>query len=652
MSNNNYLRTAMNSRTWFVTYSLLALMISGGCMSSVAERTKDHPSLPHDEQRQRCDAEMRKLLAKGSKQSWWLNAFAAYWLNEHTAEADQAILTECGNKPANESNNDVDGEIKDMGILDFMGYASALERIYFLFGHDSKYFPGRMSAKAEAALLNMLWRRFGPACRLEMTLPKHDGWYPWSENISSGIWSSLWGAAQIFAQHPDYKNRRYADGTTPAQMAAAFNDYYKRYARRIASSGLLVECNSDYNKYTIGGWYNMADFAADPELRRRMSMLLDLYWADWAIEEINGLRGGSRHRCYSGALSTSVCSMEGLTWYHFGLGKVKGLVPAYVRAATTFWRPSPLVVELATNWNGRGVYEYSSRRPGLSEPPKAGEPPRNLVDDPKNPFFKPEGVHVLRPEGGSLLRYSYCTPDFVLGTSMVEARPQTDWLPFSSQNRWEGVIFAGHPTARIFTQPTMKEHGSGSSYNANWSVQKRGVLVVQRLKSSNAQGQRVWFDASLRREEHDGWVFAEAPQAYAAVRVVDSKTAWKPDTVEQHHGRKGPPAEGMWLVCSDEFSPVIIEVARKADCKDFAAFQAAVLGNPMKWENRRLDYTSALSKTTLTLFADYSHPPQVDGVPVNYSPKKVYDSPFIQGDFGSGVVTIRKGDRKLVLDFN
>jgi|GEM_PF-3282649 len=27
-------------------------------------------------------------------------------------------------------------------------------------------------------------------------------------------------------------------------------------------------------------------------------------------------------------------------------------------------------------------------------------------------------------------------------------------------------------------------------------------------------------------------------------------------------------------------------------------------------------------------------------------------SPFIQGDFGSGVVTIRKGERKLELDFN
>jgi len=36
----------------------------------------------------------------------------------------------------------------------------------------------------------------------------------------------------------------------------------------------------------------------------------------------------------------------------------------------------------------------------------------------------------------------------------------------------------------------------------------------------------------------------------------------------------------------------------------------------------------------------------------NYSPKKVYDSPFIDSDFGSGIVTIRKGGHALVLDFN
>ncbi len=591
----------------------------------------------------RRDAVMRLQLAKPYPPSGCSHyqdfALAAYWLNQRTKDADKAILTE--------REKEFPESLKGG---DFHWNAYILERIYFLFGRGSKHFPGRMSVEAEAALLEMLWQWAAPNCRLEMTLPERDWWRWGSENHHAQAWSSFWGAAQIFAKHPDYKNRRYADGTTPAQMAVAFNDYYKRFIRNTAASGLLVECNSAYNKYTLGGWYNIADFADDPKLRRRMSMLLDLYWADWAIEEINGVRGGSRHRCYPGGNSTTSTSMDGLAWFHFGLGSARSQHPSCVCGATTFWRPSPLVAALALDAAGRGVYESISRRPGLAVARKAGDPPPNFVADPKHPFFAPQGVYALRPEGGSLLRYSYCTPDFVMGTSMIEARDQKDWTAISSQNRWEGVIFAGHPTARIFSQPL--EPKRGSVYNAEWSVQKRGVLIVQRLKSSNAKGQRVWFDASLKRQERSGWVFAEAPRAYAAVRVVKGEKSWEKDTIEQHRERKGRTDGGEWLKCADEYSPVIIEAARKADFKDFTAFQTAVLGNTLKYTDRRLDYASSLNRTTLTLFPDYSKSPLVDGVQVNYAPKKVHDSSFIQGDFGSGIVTIRKGDQELVLDFN
>lgn len=596
-----------------------------------------------DVQGARCEAVMRAQLAKPyPPDGCWRHedfALAAYWLNQRTAEADKAILTE--------REEEFPASLKDGS---FHWHAYLLERIYFLFGRPSKRFPGRMSEEAEASLLDMLWQWAGPRCRLEMTLPERDWWTWGSENHHAQAWASFWGAAQIFARHADYKGRRYADGTTPAEMAAAFNDYFKRFARERAAKGLLVECNSGYNKYTLGGWYNMADFSEDAGLRQRMAMLLDLFWADWASEQINGVRGGSRHRCYPGTDSTAGSSMDGLAWFHFGLGRENSQHPSHMCAATTFWRPSPVVVDLAMDVAGRGVYESWSRRPGLAQPPKAGGPPPNYASDPGHPFHEPRGVYRLRPEGGGLLRYTYGTPDFVMGTSMVEARPKEDWTAISSQNRWEGVIFAGHPTARIFAQPL--KPARGSVYNANWSVQKRGALIVQRLKTSNARGQRIWFDGSLRRAERDGWVFAEAPQAFAAVHAVSGSTAWEADAAEQHHENKGPPGAGLWLKCADEFSPVIIEVARKSDFPGFGEFQRATLANPLRWEKGRLDYTSRWNKATLTLFADYSRPPLLDGQPLDYAPRRVFGSPFIQSDFGSAVVTIQKGAQKLTLDFN
>jgi len=57
---------------------------------------------------------------------------------------------------------------------------------------------------------------------------------------------------------------------------------------------------------------------------------------------------------------------------------------------------------------------------------------------------------------------------------------------------------------------------------------------------------------------------AEAPRACAAVRVAEGRTDWQPDTVEQHHEGKGSTDLGLWLNCRSEFSPVILEVARKS----------------------------------------------------------------------------------------
>jgi hypothetical protein len=619
------------------TYILVVAMTTLQAAIVAAE-----PTTPTDPQGSRCDTVMRAQLAHPyPPDGCWHHedfALAAYWLNERTSEADQAILTLREKEFS-----------KSAAAGDFHWHAYLLERIYFLFAPDSRHFPGRMSPEAEAALVDMLWQWASPRCRSEMTLPDRDTWVWGSENHHAQAWSSFWGAAQVFSQRADCRDRRYADGTAPKEMAAAFTGYFNRYARQKAATGLLVECNSGYNKYTLGGWYNMADFSDDAELRRRMGMLLELFWADWAAEQIDGVRGGSRHRCYPGTDSIAGGSMEGAAWFPFGLGPANSQHPSHMCAATTFWRPSPLVRDLALDVAGRGVYESVSRRPGLSLPRRPDEPPPNFVSEPGHPFFAPQGVYRLQPDGGSLLRYSFCTPDFILGTSMVEARPKDDWTNISSQNRWEGVIFAGHPTARIFVQPLRPSRGS--VYNAYWSVQKRGVLVVQRLKASNAHGHRVWFDASLRRVERDGWIFAEAPRAFAAVHVVSGGTSWQADTSDQHHSGKGATDLGQWLACNDEFTPVILEVARKSDCSDFAEFQRATLANPLRWEQGRLEYTSQRYQATLALPADYAGPPLIDGQPVHYAPQRAFDSPFLQSDFGSGKVTIRKGEQEEVLDF-
>ncbi len=565
-------------------------------------------------------------------------ALAAYGLNERTAEADAGLLTLRRDLfPAANAHFDA-------GAIHWHAYIQ--ERIYWLYSSRSKHHPGRMSLDAENAILEMLWEWASPVCRRELTDPSKVWWAWGSENHHLMAWVSFWGAAQIFEDHPDYQTRTYADGTTPAEMAAAFDEYFKVYARERASKGLLWEIAAPtYAKYSLNTWYNLVDFADDPVLKKHMDMLLNVYWADWAVEQLDGVRGGSRHRSYSGRSSSEQSGGAEAAWVHFGKGVEASKHPGSICSMTTFWRPNRLVAELALDEEGRGEYAVLSRRPGLRESDQIV----NFVSDVSHPLHDPRGLNHLHPQGGALLRTTWCTPDFVAGMSQMAPLAREAWCAGSAQNRWNGIIFAGHPTARIFTQPLMPKRGS--VYNAEWGVQNKGVMILQRLKPSNATGQMIWFDNALRRVETNGWVFAEAPQAWAAVRIAKGGGEWKDDFVGQRREGKGRGC-GEWLVLNNEFSPVIIETVRKKDFSDFKAFQQSILSNPFSWEGKIVTYRSEFYGTTLTLPVTAEASPLVDGKPVDLAPAAVYDSPYLKGVFGSGVVTVQNGDKQVTFDFN
>ena len=163
------------------------------------------------------------------------------------------------------------------------------------------------------------------------------------------------------------------------------------------------------------------------------------------------------------------------------------------------------------------------------------------------------------------------------------------------------------------------------------------------------------------------WILSEAAGAWAAVRVLSGEAEFAPEPAPAAADRKAAQKKvardnddgeslpghprGRVLKCTNDYSPVIIEVARKADFSTLDDFRKAVLALPLKLESNVLTYTG-LSGDRFTFFTDQSQPPLVNGRSVDYSPSKVYDSPFVQSDWDSGVVNIQKGGRKLVINFN
>jgi hypothetical protein len=451
----------------------------------------------------------------------------------------------------------------------------------------------------------------------------------------------------FLAQQPEYRGRPYEDGHTTREHYEAWTAYLREYYRQRGAKGMTVEMDSpSYASLTLSAAYWVYDLTDDPVLKRRAGNYITLYWAIWAEQQIAGVCGGAKARCYPASAARGEDFVGRAAWYALGIGTPEFVHESMLPFVLSSWRMPDVVMDLALDVDGRGVYEVQERRMGLLQP--GGE---------RHEFH-------LRTDFGGILRSSFCTPDFVMGSLLCEARPAEDWAAISAQNRWQGVIFRGATDARIYPY-CESDH---SSYNQQWAVQRKGTLIAQKLKTSlHSDALRVWFskDGLSAPVQEGGWYFTEAAGAWAAVRVVSGDTQF---LIEPAHGARskprqakaggddegessGTPSRGRVLICSDDFSPVIVEVALKINFPTQETFRRAIFALPVNTAKDVLNFTS-LSGDQFTFFTDQSQPPQINGQPVNYAPPKVYDSPFVQSDWNSGVVTLQKGRRKLVLDFN
>jgi hypothetical protein len=552
-------------------------------------------------------------------------AFAAvqFWFNENIEQAN-AVLDEYGqyfiDKP-------------DKNRMNVGWHTEMALRLIEMYGSKGRKTSGLLKSETEKKVMEGIWTnvknamREGPEPRNTMTenYTRESGtWYIHeSENLHAQSFITRWNFAKLAKDMPEFKDRKYDDGNTASWHYKKWTEYLKMYFAERAKKGLFIEMMSrDYNEKTLKGMFNIYDFTLDPELKRKAGNYLDLYFTYLGQEQLNGISGGGKSRLYSDLNP----STSWLGYVFFGIGKEPPFETTIIDALTTSYRPPLVVVDIACDIKGRGDYEVRQRAMGLAEPG----------------FHTPPEYH-MRTDSGGIVRYSWCTPQFIIGTAMFEARPYEDWAMISSQNQSRGVIFVNNTAAGIL--PEVEKISNNREYNSVWSVQQKGTLICQKLKNSRGAGRmRVWFagEGLSLPVEQGVWVFTESDGAYAAVRAVDGGYTWEDET-----GR----IKGKWLVCTNEYSPVILEVDKKSNYKSFEDFQVKVLANKIDFSSSVLNF-NGLYGDKFTLFANYSSPPKINGMPVNYAPDKTYDSPFLQADWNSGIVHIHKGARSLVLDFN
>ena len=560
-------------------------------------------------------------------------AFKSLWLNANVDQANAALVQNADFYLTNPSY------LKDRDSF----YWSADEwlRLLEFFGSKGTKTPGLITAATDAKLYQLMFlymQTWSPAVS-STTSP-----LAYSEYIISNTWNidatenhhsmqfcTYWHFCKLLKDNSTYASQKFPDGTSADQIYSALTVYIKHWISERAKKGLFVEmANDDYNQETLKGFYNIYDFAPDAELKQLSGKLLDLYWATWSQEQIKGMRGGAKTRIYRGNQSNGYDGDGGrifgykMAYYYLGLTVTWPLEGALFTAVTSDYRMPNVVMDMSLTKSEMGKFEIRERPLGLATPGGYWN---------GNPYYQQSQDY------GGIVRYSYCTPDFIMGSMHIEARPQSDWTMISSQNRWQGVIFDGDPFCRIFPQAQTVYR----AYNQHWGVQSKGCLISQALPSGNyskyIDTMRVYFSPQglTSRLERGGWVFSVSKGAYAAVKCVNGTYHWDV-------------AGGRWMYFDNLYSPVIIEVGQKADYASYTAFQDKVIALPLTYDGNVLTHRSIYGDD-LVFYSDRSSLPKVNNQLIDLRPTNVFDSPFIKSVFNSGVVEISKNKRKLVLDF-
>ncbi|MGC6498976.1 MAG: hypothetical protein ACON4C_02195 [Henriciella sp.] len=592
-------------------------------------------------------------------------------------------------------------------------------RFYDMFSSKSEHFPGRLSEEAEALLLETLWER--NLIENDINMARQSTWWMvGSENHDLQAKASSFAASRIFMNEPEYADRLYPNlgygagyhyghsgyfgpgvdpetrhgggranhpkgqEQTPAEQYAEWAEFFKAYLRERAKHGFFLEnASPTYSKHSLSFLDLAARRSGDPELERLWDDFYTLYWADWAQTTIAGVRGGPKTRHHRNVGGTRGKPTADLVTFHLG-GPGNPWTFNYWDMLNDYQLPE-VVWHMILDREGMGSFLYQSRGIGEEE----------------NVWPRPLGNErgIIGSKQSRLLKSTYVTPDYTLGTQMDH--PGAVHSHLSIAGRWHGMTFAQSPEARILPvgRPEGKDTVGRPMAEFDLELMMHTLhdgrtLIMQQSRRWFAMHPE-WFPSDPRRYnkrmgvwfgddwdekiEQDGWVFVRKRNAFAAVRPVlwdeayersrpdaigvgnqiNFNNPFSADTVKLCEACYGWNDAGTIMTLADNFMPIIVEAGNVEDFGSFEAFREDVVDNPIALYKTVVPgfhimvYTgSGEGREEIVFNAGAPEIPTIGGEYIDYTPDLLFDSPYMTSEFGSGVVSLKFGDQQTVLDFS
>jgi hypothetical protein len=612
----------------------------------------------HQASREAREEVLRKVIATDS--SWppgaWgetLWALAALRLDEKAEMANARLLKRAQVYVALKRANVETSAFKPEGASETPWAYFALTdyvRILYLFHAKSTHYPGRLTLETEAAMKEALWFWAKSDSKLADTSRESLLVLLGTENHDLTRRPNHYLVSSILKDDPSYRDRPFDDGHTAAEHAAAYTAFFREWPRKRAMTGLWFELGSDtYQKYSWPALFNMHELAPDPVVRERFGMLLDLAFIEEAQISVRGRRGGGRSRADYGANSFE--SYKDLLYAPEGPHRAAS--HSKVIETSGYQLPAAAILLRKREFPARKPFVIQNRVLGEQESA------RPLEDDRRNSHVADSG----------LVNYAYRTRHYLIGStlqnpalSMLDpetGQPVLKYAGISRQKRWCGMLFddpANDEVCAVY--PVIEKTRGGRPQHPHWSVQHENVILLQRISpqtrkrmgsySTGKVGIR-FHGRELQKVEEGGWIFASNGKAFVGVKFLDGDYQWDEEREE------ATPAD---IDHATDKSRMLLHAGDVTTHESCATFRAKVLGTRLRVSADKVEYELGPGNSRLEVaLYDGDDPerfslPRINGKPIDLRPPTTYQSPYLNGEFGSDQISVTVGPVKRLLDFS
>jgi hypothetical protein len=464
-----------------------------------------------------------------------------------------------------------------------------------------------------------------------------------TENHWLLYYSCLYLMSQLW---PDMDGAQWYTGKSSQENLRESAEWIESWVRLTTRRGQGEYDSPHYMGLYLLATSYLAEWAKEPAMKKRATMMLDYLIADYAAENLDGIFAGAHSRVYDQPALEKWRNMStDFGWVWFGVGRPMEPPNSYLifYLLASCYEPPEILKRIATDRSQPFTHLERKRT-------------RNrwrFFDDLHGPVYKTTYMRreyaVGSDQGGTLQPIQEHSWDVTWNVPDPRGVHNTLFTlnPSSSLEELQTYFVFRPDTGMAEVVSSKKTYDSpdklvgGSQYEKIF--QDRDTVIVLYDIAANARFPHIngFFSKDLAdvREDPSGWIFARGGDALIACRPLQPYT-WKPI---EGGGRR-------------LFSPylkngMIVQVAARSEFADMEAFRRAILALKTEIQLEPTPFVRFQSLRGRTLSFRYGEAPRVNGVALDYEHWPLFGGPYVQAAVDSEQLTLTYGKMRRVLDF-